>query len=869
MNRIVNPWEGSWDSEDQAQGEQERGGVGILETAKGKLPLKSLEVKAQVLGLHTEMVVRQTFVNTYNEPLEATYIFPLPDRAAATSFRLKVAGRVVEGKLKERGQARQEYRQAIQQGHRAALAEEDRPGTFTMQVGNLPPGEQAEVELSLVGPLVYRDGEAEFRFPLVVAPRYVPGSPLDGPSVGKGWAVDTDQVPDASRVTPPVLLPGFPNPVQLSLEVLFQPAGLQPPPEGWAAALKSSLHTLVVDDVAEGQPLTLRLQPGERLNRDFILRFPVARQNVQTTLNTATTSGSSVFSLTLAPALLPPGSVKPRDVVFVLDRSGSMEGWKMVAARRALGRMIDTLTEHDTFAVLAFDNQIELPPHAGSTLQPATNRQRWQTLEWLGKVDSRGGTEMGPALNQAMQMLQTQAASAPQRQADPMLVFVTDGQVSGEDVLLRTLKTSAKSQKLPRIFALGIDRAVNAGFLNRLAKLGGGMCELVETEDRLDEVMQRVHRLIATPALTDLKLEALGGQWEADSLTPALLPDLFCEAPAIVYGRFTSDPAEFRLRITAKTSAGKPWSVEVSPTPLPAAEKSRPHPLLSFWGRARIRDLEDQHACGQRHLSPQIIQTSLETQVLSRFTAYVAVDSAEVVNPGGQQIQVVQPVEQPEGFAMLQHRPMANLCANMPLDAAASSVLRGSMMASAASADEDVVESFLCEFEAPPPPSPGTHLWSSAPSPAKPQPKQRARSLFKAERTQERLANFADAPAPDRSPKLLAKALQLVEKLQATTWRMPLRYRLRKLLRVLEVLMQQTHFDSLLHHQQVGLKMLLAWRGSPGLTLKPEQWAHWLQQLHAELTRLSNPTAGPPAANAPHVKPTAETAKSPREDFWT
>src|SRR5205807_4544758 len=183
-------------------------GFGALATPRGCLPLKSLDVQARLDGLVARVALRQTFVNCCAEPLEATYVFPLPDRAAVTRFRLEVAGRVIEGELKERGAARKEYDQAIKAGHRAAITEEERPGVFTMRVGNLPPGEEATVRLSLTGPLPYGDGEATFFFPLVVAPRYIPGTPLPGPSVGGGVAPDTDAVPDASRITPPVLLPG-------------------------------------------------------------------------------------------------------------------------------------------------------------------------------------------------------------------------------------------------------------------------------------------------------------------------------------------------------------------------------------------------------------------------------------------------------------------------------------------------------------------------------------------------------------------------------------------------------------------------------------------------------------------------------------
>src|SRR6516225_7489830 len=211
-------------------------GFGALTTERGCLPLKALDVQARIDGLLAEMQLTQTFVNTHDIALEATYIFPLPDRAAVTRFRLEVAGRIVEGELKERGAARQEYEQAIQKGHRAAITEEERPGVFTMRVGNLPPGEKATVRLTLTGPLPYSDGEATFRFPLVLAPRYIPGAPLPGGPVGDGVAPDTDAVPDASRISPPVLLRGFPNPVRLTLSADIDPAGLP------LAGIRCSLH---------------------------------------------------------------------------------------------------------------------------------------------------------------------------------------------------------------------------------------------------------------------------------------------------------------------------------------------------------------------------------------------------------------------------------------------------------------------------------------------------------------------------------------------------------------------------------------------------------------------------------------------------
>ena len=186
-------------------------GWGALDTAMGRLPLAAVDIDARVVGLTSTTEVRQTFVNHLREAIEATYVFPLPDRAAVQRFRMVAGDRVIEGVLDERGAARASYDQAIARGQRAAIAEQDRAGVFTLRVGNVMPGEVVTIALTLSGPVPIDDGEVTWVFPLVVAPRYVPGAPLPGEQAGLGVAADTDAVPDASRISPPVLLPGMPS----------------------------------------------------------------------------------------------------------------------------------------------------------------------------------------------------------------------------------------------------------------------------------------------------------------------------------------------------------------------------------------------------------------------------------------------------------------------------------------------------------------------------------------------------------------------------------------------------------------------------------------------------------------------------------
>jgi Ca-activated chloride channel family protein len=414
-----------------------------------------------------------------------------------------------------------------------------------------------------------------------------------------------------------------------------------------AHAFRSSLHTVVEEEAGEGRHF--RLQPGERLDRDFILRFQVAAERVGTSLFLQPDADEmeGTFLLTLVPPAEAREAPRPRDVVFVLDRSGSMGGWKMVAARRAVARMAETLTERDRFNVYAFDDCIEAPPGLGGLgLVAATHSARCRAAEFLEKVEARGGTEMAQPLTQAVTVLtEGLNRSARVAGAERVLVLITDGQVGNEDQILRQLGPRLKGV---RVFTLGIDQAVNAAFLRRLADLGGGASEVVESEERLDEVMGQVHRHIGTPVLTGLRLEPAGLALRPESVVSGRLPDLFAGAPLLIAGRYQGRSSG-GVAVRGLSAAGQAWSAEVSGCPVEGA------PLASMWARGRVRELEDRYVSGapSTGLEQEIVATSLRFGVLCRFTAFVAVDRDAVVNPGGQVHEIVQPVEQPAGWRAL------------------------------------------------------------------------------------------------------------------------------------------------------------------------------------------------------------------------
>ncbi|HEV2934932.1 MAG TPA: VIT domain-containing protein [Streptosporangiaceae bacterium] len=630
-------------------------GLGALVTSRGNLPLDTVDITAAIAGTSASVELTQGFHNPFDVPLEATYVFPLPDRAAVTAMRMECAGHVVEGVLKERSRARQDYDQAIAEGRRAAIAEEDRPDVFTMRVGNIVPGERVTVRLTLAQPLPYEDGEVTFRFPLVVAPRYIPGRPLGDAPAGSGVAADTDAVPDASRISPPVLLPGFPNPVRLMVSADIDPAGLA------LAGIRCSVPARA--EQAEGHTI-VRLRPGERLDRDFILRLALAdHAEIATSLVlTADPEGPAEGTFTLT--IVPPdgeGRPRPRDVVLVLDRSGSMSGWKMVAARRAAARIVDTLTGADRFAVLCFDHVVEQVPDG---LAGATDRNRFRAVEGLARTDARGGTEMLAPLERAVGMLTGTAEpqnTGAAEDRDRVLVLITDGQVGNEDQILNRIGPLLAGI---RVHCVGIDQAVNAGFLSRLAAAGRGRCELVESEDRLDEAAARIHRRIGAPLVTALTLAPDGLQIVPGTTAPSLIPDLFPGVAVTLTGRWRGHPGG-AITMYGGGADGTPFEHKVS-----AAVGGNPA-CTAGWARAHLRDLEDRYACLAGYgpaemagvemagaeiaraelarMERQITDVSLRYGVLCRFTAFVAVD-ARVVTHGAAPHRVTQPVELPAGW---------------------------------------------------------------------------------------------------------------------------------------------------------------------------------------------------------------------------
>ena len=583
--------------------------LGSLSAGKAALPLAAVSLRARVIDRVAEVQVEQKFQNPLTEPIEAVYVFPLAGGCAVSSFEMQIGSRTLRAKIEERAEARRQYAEALDQGKRAALLEQERDDVFTVQVGNLKPGDEITVRLTYSERLpFFEDGRTELRLPLVVAPRYVGGEELPREQAGHGVVPDSSTVPDASRITPPRLAPGFDPRVSLSIEAeLF----------GGFDQLECSQHAVRTAAGPESAKVQLSKE-REPLDRDFVLRWKLAGETVRSQL--LVHGGFALLSV------LPPAREgflgTPRDVVFVLDRSGSMEGSKMASAARACALLLRTLAPRDRFALQSFDDAVEWMP-GGFVQADEAGIDRGE--KWLRTVFARGGTELDQALAAALSQIRQGAGEG----RIPVVVLLTDGQVGDESSVLKRIQQELGDS---RVFTVGIDTAVNEGFLKRLAALGGGTSSFVEPGARLEEALQAVGREIGTPLITGLRLEG-----EASETSPARIPDLFEGRASTAFFRHGGG----RVTVSGKWADGKKFEerLEAREAPLAAIDH--------LWARARVMDLEDEfRATHSDEIKKQIVALSVKHTVLTRFTAFVVIDS-EVVNQGGQRRTVVQPVEMP------------------------------------------------------------------------------------------------------------------------------------------------------------------------------------------------------------------------------
>ena len=633
-------------------------------------PLKHTAVRAEISGFVARVNVTQHYENTTGRKVEAIYTFPLPAMAAVDDMTMTVGDRTIRAKIKEREEARRIYDEARNRGHVASLLDQERPNIFRQSVANIEPGAKVKIVISYVETLKYEEGDYEWSFPMVVGPRYIPR-----------------HTPDAAKVNPKYAPPETRAGHDLSLEVVLD-AGLP------IRDLRSKTHEIEASQTSSSRATLKLARRAVVPNKDFVLSYSVAGEKISDALITHKGDRGGYFTFILQPPdRITAEDVTPKELIFVLDTSGSMSGFPIEKAKETMKLALDGMYPRDTFNLITFagDTHILFPQPV-----PATRENLATAQAFLAGRRGGGGTEMMKAIH---------AALAPSNQRDHVRIvcFMTDGYVGNDFEIVEEVKRNPGA----RVFSFGIGSSVNRFLLEKMAAEGRGEAEFVGLNDDGSAAARRFHERVRSPLLTDVSL-----QWEGmpvSDVYPRRIPDLFSARPVVVHGRYgRAASGEITLR---GLMSGKPFARRIRvnfPGSQPAHDT-----MATLWARARIDDLMSQNWGGLQNgsfepaLKREITDLGINYRLMTQFTSFVAVEEQRVTR-GGESVVVEVPVEMPDGVShegVFGSRDMsASKVMNMSMPASSPSGFAGGVVGGIVG--QGVKGDIRMRNAAPPPPPP-------------------------------------------------------------------------------------------------------------------------------------------------------------------
>jgi len=595
---------------ERGQGGMDRSTGGRLVTAEGReLPVRAVTLGAEAHAGLARVVLSQRFANPGAEPLAVTYQVPLPADAAVSGYAFTIGERRVVGAIDRRAAARERYEEALLEGRSAALLEQDRANLFTQELGNVPPGADVTVEISVDQPLRWVEpGSWEWRFPTVVAPRYL-GAP--------------GRVADAARVTVDVL--DGPTGAGATLALVIRDALAE------GAVPESTSHSVVIE---RGLEARVSLGAAAALDRDVVVRWRVARPAVGLEVAAARVASDPVAYalLTVVPPAEPSAAdVLPRDLVVLLDTSGSMEGAPLARAKAITAALVRSLGERDRLELIEFSMA---PRRWKKSVLPATEANRKDALGWIAKLAASGGTEMRSALIEALAPLSAEA----QRQ----VVLVTDGHIGFESEVVREVR-----DRLPagsRLHTVGVGSSVNRGLTRPAARAGRGVEVILDLDEDAERGGARLVAATRAPLVVDLVID---GDAVVERATRTLT-DLTAGAPALV--PVSVRPEGGTIRVQGRTPAGT-WTETLTLAPIGAGTGNAA--VRALFGRERVEDLELDLAAGANLAETEraIEALGLSFSISTRATSWVATTDEPLVDPRDPIRHVTMPHELPYGLS--------------------------------------------------------------------------------------------------------------------------------------------------------------------------------------------------------------------------
>ena len=592
-------------------------------------PMVATDVDMDIAGPIIRTTLSQTFKNTTDEWVEGIYVFPLPENAAVDRLRMVIGGRMIEGQIKEKVQAKKIYEQAKAEGKKASLVEQQRPNIFTASVANIGPNETVAIQIEYQDKAQIKDGVFAMRFPMTVAPRFSP--PVQAVRVATTDGLQNivfDPVLDRKAISPPLM-----NPKAEPIEYLRLPVSLDINLDaGFNIADINSAYHNIITTRADEDSVHISLKDGEiPANRDFLLEWSAQKTREPYSAIFKQTLGEDTYLLSM---LTPPAAdaadipSRARESIFVIDTSGSMNGSSIVQARNSLILALDQLRPDDTFNIIRFSSNYS---SLNAAPVPATKGNILKAKRWVKRLTAGGGTQMSPALTEALNKKIEDTSRLRQ------VIFITDGAIGNEQQLFAQIQDQLGDA---RLFPVGIGSAPNSFFMSRAAKFGRGTFVQIGDISEVKKRMEALFKSIQSPVLTDIKSSVTGASF------PARMPDVYQGDPVISIARMKTKDLPSSLSISGNI-AGQSWQQTKA-----LSDTEDASGLSVLWARAKIADLEESRfdRAGAAKIDAEILQTSLEHHIVSRLTSLVAVDITPSRPNGTALNQAKVPTMLPEGW---------------------------------------------------------------------------------------------------------------------------------------------------------------------------------------------------------------------------
>lgn len=580
------------------------------------LPLKDTRVDIAVSGVIADVKVVQTYRNEGSRPINASYVFPASTRAAVYAMRMQIGDQIIVARIKEREAAKQEFDAAKKDGKSASLLEQNRPNVFSMSLANIMPGDQIEIELRYTELLVPTDGVYEVVYPTVVGPRYSSQPEASAPK-------------EDAFVKSPYLKEGNKPTSTLHISTRIS-AGV--PIQDLSCASHRISPIWQTPNIAQ---LTLDEADAFQGNRDFVLRYRLTGNQITSGLLLFQGEDENFFLyMAQPPQRVTAEDIPAREYIFVVDVSGSMEGFPLNTSKQLLRDLIGRLRPSDLFNVVLFagDSSVLSP----NSLQ--ANQENISTaIRLLEQQRGSGGTELLPAIKQAMSIPREANISRS-------IVLVTDGYISGEQGVFDYIRENLNQCN---VFSFGIGSSVNRYLIEGVAKAGMGEPFIVTKESEAAAIADKFREYIQSPLLTDIQIQSIG--FDTYDVHPAHFPDLLAQRPVILFGKWRG-PVTGTFELRGKTGRGD-YFANLNVAGVQPDESNRA--LRYLWARSRIAELSDY---GSRNVSDErvkdITSLGLKYNLLTQYTSFIAV-LEEVRNPGGLADDVKQPLPLPLGVSDL------------------------------------------------------------------------------------------------------------------------------------------------------------------------------------------------------------------------